>query len=151
MACNHAARPGECDHLLDNTLGLGDVDQDETGMHEIERVSRQPGRLRVTLQDLDIGASRLDDEPPGERGEVPVLLNPDHPAAGSDSLGEQTKNPLQPAAQVDRTRAGSDLELVEEPARLGLELANLPAKAVLLNGAVPEQVRIGIRHSGAPR
>ena len=96
-------------------------------------------------------AALLGGEPPGEGGEVLVLLDPDDAAPGSDALGEQTQNPLQPAAEVDRTRPGSERELVEELARLGLELAHLPAEAVLLGGAVPEQVGIGGRHGGAPR
>jgi len=36
VACDHASRTSEGDHLRDDPLRLGDIDQDETGMDEIE-------------------------------------------------------------------------------------------------------------------
>jgi hypothetical protein len=131
---SHAPRT-ECPrHALEGRFSLGNVDEDESGVYEVEDAWRRVVRGDVVLTNFDVPASKL-------LGPRHVDVGGEHVTRWSHSRGQPFGHRGPADANFPAVPSGSDAERVEVPERHGIEQCGEAVEALPgLGRAVVEQV-----------
>ena len=109
-------------------------------MNEIERAVLERRRLRIPTNDPNVAQLAPLDLAGRHIGEPRFRLEADDAASRTDALGEQVEYPNRTATYVRGAPTGSDGDVVEQPARFGLEPGGLDDQALQLGLASPEHI-----------
>ena len=112
---NPAAWPGDADHLLDDGLRRGVVDQYESFVHPVEPVAGKAGVGCVGCDQRDVGQLALGDRPLGMSEHPRLVVQADDLARRADVSAENVEHPKRAAADIQHTGSVSDVDPVQEP------------------------------------
>ena len=85
-------------------------------MHEVKRVTRQPGAARVRRDDLNAVEATSGNEFSRHLNVSGVAVEPDDAPAGGNPPVEQLEDPAWPAAEIDSAGALAKPPLIGPPA-----------------------------------
>jgi hypothetical protein len=102
-------------HLGDHLGGILDVEQQRAGVHEVERVGRQPGVPGIRGHDLHPIQAPLGGGIGRQVGDRRAGVQADDPAAGGNALSHQVDNAARAATEVDRAYSFSSVTPVTFP------------------------------------
>ena len=96
QAGHPGAWPGQPDHLGQDLGGFGNVDQQGTGVYQVERARGQSGAPGICRHDVDVAQPALTGELPGHRDVGRVGVRAHDASAPRDPLGQQLDDPARP-------------------------------------------------------
>ena len=94
------------DHLLHHRLGLGDGDQDEPRMDQVERVWRQSTPARITLAHQHVVELSLADQLSRQLDVSRFNVEADHPPRRPHALRQHLERSPRATPEIDRLRSG---------------------------------------------
>ena len=133
------------DHLLHHRLGLGDGDQDEPRMDQVERVWRQSTPARITLAHQHVVELSLADQLSRQLDVSRFNVEADHPPRRPHALRQHLERSPRATPDIDRLRSGAGGYPVEQGLRVLTKLIGLPLEPRLLLWIAPQRIDRGLR------
>ena len=143
-----AAWPGEPRHLGHDLGRVGNVHEQRSGVHQVERGRGQFRASRVARDDVNVREPARRYQGPGAIDQDGITIESHDLPTGSHSLGQQVDDPPRAAAEVDRPLARPQADAVEDGLRQAPEFQGLPAQPVRLRGVAAQ--RVGVPRARLP-
>jgi hypothetical protein len=137
-----AARTGEPHHLGHHLGRVGNVHEQRSGVHQVERGRGQFRSSRVARNDVNVREPARRYQGPGAVDQDGITIEPHDLPTRPHSLGQQVEDPPRAAAEVDRPLAWPQADVIEDGFRQAPEFQGLPAKPVRLRGVAAERVGV---------
>jgi len=128
-----SARAKQRQHFFQERLAIGHIDEDQPLVYQVECAFLQAGIKRVSLNDRDVSQRAPNDFGARHLRKALLAFKADDSATRTDALGEQVKDADWPAANINRSPAGLNANLIEKPVRFRRVLLRLQKKPITFN------------------
>ena len=125
-----SARAKQRQHFFQERRAIGHIDEDQPLVYQIEYAFLQAAIQRVSLHDGDVAEPTPNDFGARRLRKTLLSFKADDRATQTDALGEQVKDADWPAANINRSPAGLNANLIEKLVRLRRVLLCLQKKPI---------------------